>query len=224
MVSIETGSMQVGAAAKNFQAMPMKQVQITRGFMISATEITFEQYDLFSKTTGRALVSDRGYGRGKKPVVNVSYDDAMAYVDWLSAQTGLSFSLPSEMQWLWAATGGLNHPHAIIEKLSCQLANVSLADCHYQHAGAPQKVASYPPGIHKLYDMSGNVWEWTLDCYNAELPSGLTEHAWLQGNCERRIVKGGSWTSDEKLAHVQMRQSFEAKRYDFDIGFRIVLH
>ena len=124
MVSIETGSMQVGATAKNFQAMPMKQVQITRGFMISATEITFEQYDLFSKATGRALVSDRGYGRGKKPVVNVSYDDAMAYVDWLSVQTGLSFSLPSEMQWLWAATGGLNHPHAILEKLSCQLANV----------------------------------------------------------------------------------------------------
>jgi serine/threonine-protein kinase PpkA len=222
MVTIAGGEMQAGSANFEFKAMPVQKVRL-HAFAISDKEITFAQYDIFTKTTGRASAHDHGYGRGQRPVIHVTFDDAVAYTQWLSAHTGKNFRLPSEMEWLWAATNGMSVEHAFEPPVNCQLANLSLPGCRYENGSKSQNVGHYPSGINNLYDITGNVWEWTQDCYNSTFPIDLGQKPTTLGDCQRRILKGGSWTSDESLANVQMRQSFPKDRHDLDIGFRIVL-
>jgi formylglycine-generating enzyme required for sulfatase activity len=221
MLWIDGGEMQAGSTNFEFKAMPVQKIQL-QAFAISDKEISFEQYDIFTKITGRPSAHDHGYGRGQRPVIHLTFEDAVAYTQWLSAQTGQNFRLPSEMEWLWAATNGMALEHAMTQSARCTSANLSLEDCLYEK-GAPQKVGSYPAGNNKLFDMTGNVWEWTQDCYNSTFPINLGQKPTKLGDCQRRMVKGGSWTSDRILANVQMRQSFPKDRHDLDIGFRIVL-
>ena len=83
---------------------PVHTVRINRPFAIGRYEVTFEEYDRFAAATGRELPDDEGWGRGRLPVINVSWNDAVEYAKWLSAQTGKRYRLPSEAEWEYAAT------------------------------------------------------------------------------------------------------------------------
>ena len=125
-----------------------------RDYRMADAPVTFEEYDCFCEDTGRETPSDDGWGRGKRPVINVSWNDAVAYAEWLSEKTGKSFRLPTEEEW----------EHACKADCDWGVNGVKEGEANFWHEGSPQKtteVRSYPANPWGLYDMLGNVWEWT---------------------------------------------------------------
>jgi len=135
-------------------------------------EVTFEEYDRFADATGRDKPKDKGWGRGKRPVINVSWDDAKAYVDWLSEQTDESYGLPSEAQWEYAARAGTTTKYWWGNTAYHEYANYGTEKCCAGLKTGKDKwkntspVGSFEPNPFGLYDMVGNVWEWVADPYH----------------------------------------------------------
>jgi formylglycine-generating enzyme required for sulfatase activity len=184
--------------------IPQHRVTI-KSFALSQTEVTFDDYDRFPKATQRALPSDASWGRGRRPVINVSWKDATAYALWLSAQTGLQYRLPSEAEWEYAARA--NEPAAfstgkcISETQANFRDQFRYGDCpsSNNYLGKTQSVSTYPANGFGLHDMHGNVLEWVQDCWHDNYRQAPQDAgAWLQrggGDCTRRILRGGSWGS-----------------------------
>jgi formylglycine-generating enzyme required for sulfatase activity len=193
MVSIPAGSFRMGGTS-SFEK-PVHEVQVS-AFRLSAHEVTFEQYDLFATSTGRELPADPGWGRRpRKPVMNLSWADAQAFIAWLNEQSGLRFRLPSEAEWEYAARAGTTTPYPWGKKFRNDMANgESRAGSGPDLWTSTAPVGAFPPNAWGLYDMVGNVWEWTEDCLNFTYAGAPADgSAWLSGDCNQRIVRGGSW-------------------------------
>ena len=159
--------------------------------------VTFDEYDRFARATGRDLPDDEGWGRGRRPVINVSWDDATAYAEWLSGQTGQRYRLPTEAEWEYAARAGTTTARYWGEAIGRNQANCSssiwFGSCGSQWGGkqtAP--VGSFAPNAWGLYDMLGNVWEWTCSAFDANY-GGAEQRCDASG--ERRSFRGGSWNT-----------------------------
>ena len=132
---------------------------------------------------------DEGWGRGDRPVINVSWGDAQAYVDWLSRHTGQEYRLPSESEWEYAARAGTTTAYHFGAAVSSALANYKGSN---ENKTVP--VGAYSANAFGLHDVHGNVWEWTQDCWNDSYRGAPSDgNAWEQGNCSRRVLRGGSW-------------------------------
>jgi hypothetical protein len=103
MVWIPAGDFQMGGSYSSEK--PVHQVSVS-AFAMGRYEVTFEEYDRFAEATGREKPGDEGWGRGNRPVINVSWNDATAYMEWLSTQTGKKYRLPTEAEWEYAARAG----------------------------------------------------------------------------------------------------------------------
>lgn len=172
------------------------------------------------------------------PVVCVSWNDAQAYVRWLAHATGQGWRLPSEAQWEYAARAGTRTRFFWGEDARasdlCLYANVadqaakdawhppwSIANCADGHAYAAP-VASARANPWGLHGTSGNVWEWTEDCYNTRYTGAPADGgAWRTGNCEMRPVRGGGWSSLPDFARSACRQTHYAAYRSSDLGFRV---
>jgi formylglycine-generating enzyme required for sulfatase activity len=138
-------------------------------------------------------------GRGRRPVIDVSWDDAQAYVKWLSGITGKLYGLLSEAEYEYAARAGSQTKYPWGDDI--KLDGKAMANCSYcgsQWGGnqtAP--VGSFPANVFGLYDMAGNVWQWTEDCWSESYQGAPADGSpWTSGDCSRRVVRGGSWTTD----------------------------
>lgn len=129
----------------------------TRDYEMGKYPVTFEEYDAFCEATGREKPDDKGWGRGQRPVINVTWHDAQAYVEWLRQETGENFSLPSEEQWEHACRAGTSTAYNCGDNLSSRDANFG------NNIGRTTPVDTYPPNAWGLCDMHGNVWEWASD-------------------------------------------------------------
>ena len=156
--------------------------------------MTFEEYERFARATGRDRPNDRGWGRAGRPVINVSWDDAVAYAGWLSEETGEQYRLPSESEWAYAARAGTETRYSWGQDIGRNQANCDAA------AAAGTTTKRHRPGHSRrtrwgLHDMHGNVWEWVEDCWHenyARVPRDGS--AWTSGgDCGRRVLRGGSW-------------------------------
>lgn len=179
-------------------------------YRMSKYDVTFAQYDLFAAATGRARPGDVGWGRGNRPIINVSWDDAKSYVDWLDDQSGLHYRLPTEAEWEYAAHAGSTTKYPWGDTFSSDQANGKGTNGRdvYEHT-AP--VGQFPPNAWELYDMIGNVWQWTDSCY----------FEYSGANCSDRVQRGGSWDSEATDLRVSSRYSpGTTNRYD-DLGFRL---
>ena len=187
--SVPAGNFQMGSYAHSDES-PIHTVSLD-SYYISKYEVTFEQYDMFCDDTGRGKPSDEGWGRGNRPVINVSWSDAKAFCDWITSKTGNIVSLPTEAQWEKAARGTdqLYYPWGNGSP------NSSL--CNYlNYVGKTQPVGSYSSGVspYGVHDMAGNVWEWCSDWYGSSYysssptnnPTGPTSGA-------SRVIRGGGW-------------------------------
>jgi formylglycine-generating enzyme required for sulfatase activity len=173
---------------------PRRLVMVGRPFAAGRFAVTFDDWDACVADGGCNGYKpvDGGWGHGLRPVINVSWEDASAYVDWLSMKTGKPYRLLSEAEWEYAARAGSNTAYPWGDEIGKNNANCRGCDSQWDdNQTAP--VGSFKPNAFGLYDMSGNVWQWVQDCYhgnyNAAPADGL---AWTSGDCSRHVVRGGS--------------------------------
>ena len=199
MVVIPAGRFRMGCLSNDDACygdeMPVHDVTIPVPFALSAHEVTFEDYDRFTHPNE---ADDAGWGRGARPVINVSWDEAKDYVEWLSSETGATYRLPSEAEWEYAARAGSATKYSWGNEIGANRAN-----CDNDHCGDQWKhtapVGSFPPNGFGLYDMHGNVWEWVEDCWNGSYAGAPSDGvAWVSGDCAERVLRGGSWVSDPR--------------------------
>ena len=235
MVAIPGGSFRMGCVSGldcDDDEFPVHEVQV-EAFELGKYEVTFEEYDRFTAATGRNAADDEGWGRGRRPVINVSWEDAVAYTRWLSDQTGERYRLPSEAEWEYAARAGTatkyhfgNDPSRL-----CEYANHADKSAGYGWGNqtcsdgvgrqtAP--VGSYRANQFGLHDMYGNVWEQLQDCWNRSYRGAPTDgSSWQQGDCSLRVVRGAAWSGSPRILRAAFRDGVPIAGRDDIAGFRV---
>ena len=180
---------------------PQREVTVP-AFAIGQTEVTFAEWDACVADGGCTHdPADSGWGRGNRPVIDVSWDDAQEYVTWLSNKTGQDYRLPSESEWEYATRAGTTGRFNTGECITTDQANFR-ADG--PAAGCPEgifraetlPVGSFAPNAFGLYDTHGNAWEWVEDCWNENYTGAPTDgSAWVTGDCSDAVLRGGSWSN-----------------------------
>ena len=257
MVVMPAGSYRMGSPSSESGRQENEEVHgvtISAPFAIGRYEVTVAEFGRFVDATGYSAGNscwgsnrkeidgqswrNPGFGQsGQFPVVCMSWDDAQAYVAWLSRETGEEYRLPSESEWEYAARAGTSTARYWGEGESdqCRHANggdVStkehysdiawdFASCHdgYVHT-AP--VGSFMANDWKLHDMLGNVWEWTEDCWNGSYAGAPSDgNAWKDGDCAERILRGGSWFNEPRYLRAADRVSASTGLRGASAGFRV---
>ena len=223
MVVIPSGSFQMGCVSGidcEDNEKPVREVKID-SFALSKYEVTFEEYDAFTDATGRERAEDEGWGRGRRPVVNVSWHDAIAYTEWLSDQTGKTYRLPSEAEWEYAARAGTETVYSWGDNIDYDRANCDGCVSAWENKQTAP-VGSFEANSWGVYDMHGNVWEWVQDCWRPSYRGVPTDgSAGVRGDCNRRVLRGGSWRSGPGSLRSADRDRITSEgRHDF-IGFRV---
>jgi formylglycine-generating enzyme required for sulfatase activity len=191
------------------------------GFLLGAYEVTFEDYDRYVRATGARSPKDFGWGRGSRPVVDVSWSEAVAYARWLSDQTGQAYRLPSEAEWEYAAAAGtrttfwwgfdVGEGQAVCFDCGTSWDNRSTAP-----------VGSFAPNPRGLYDTAGNVMEWVADCYRPSYEGAPADGTPVtEDGCRDRVARGGAFNKPGRSMASTARHHFDpATRLDM-IGFRV---
>jgi formylglycine-generating enzyme required for sulfatase activity len=224
MVVIPAGSFRMGdlQGGGTKDELPVHTVKFQKPFAIGRYEVTFEEYDQFANATRLKLPSDAGFegksfGRGRRPVMNISWQDAVEYTKWLSGQTGKRYRLPSEAEWEYAARGGKETAYWWGRDWVKGMANFHL----YRRQTVP--VGSFKPNPFGLYDTAGNVSEWVEDCwhddYNGAPTDGSTWKETDGGNCNSRVLRGGNWRYDPLVLTASSRDRYDAETDT--AGFRV---
>ncbi|MCH7543001.1 MAG: formylglycine-generating enzyme family protein [Proteobacteria bacterium] len=222
MVEIPAGMFRMGEfqGGGNDQRS-LHMVRIATPFAMGKYEVTFEAYDQFAVATGRELPDDRGWGRGKRPVMRVSWNDAVAYARWLSEQTGKRYRLPTEAEWEYAARAGSTTRYWWGNDIGRNNANCIGCGSRWDNKQTAP-VGSFRPNDFGLYDTAGNVWEWVEDCWNKSYDGAPSDgSAWLGGDCSNRVLRGGSWVFIPwGLRSAYRFRGWTVNRY-VDFGFRV---
>jgi formylglycine-generating enzyme required for sulfatase activity/predicted Ser/Thr protein kinase len=221
MVLIPAGDFVIGSpnGQGNEDEHPAHKVFI-QDFWLGKTEVTFEQFDFFCRETGRSLPGDEGWGRGNRPVINVSWEDAVAYCQWLSKKTLRNFRLPSEAEWEKAAHS--KYPWGSGAPTSKNV-NMKGADDGFPFS-AP--VGSFPAGesFCGILDMAGNVWEWTSDWYSVQyFQTSPSRDPRGPVSGSSRVVRGGSWKNGPDLIRSANRSNERPDRRLNVVGFRVAM-
>ena len=231
MVVVPAGTFTMGSPASEEgrydKEGPRHSVTIPAPFAVGVYEVTFAEWDTCVRAGGCGgyAPADEGWGRGSRPVINVSWDDAQAYVSWLSQQTGARYRLLSEAEWEYVARAGSRTARYWGESESgqCRYANGHDDDAPcsdgYEYT-AP--VGSFAPNVFGLYDVLGNVWEWTQDCWNRSYAGAPADgSAWQSGDCGDRVLRGGSWFSYPRLLRSAYRLWSPTVFRNYLNGFRV---
>jgi len=202
---------------------PQHTVVVAKAFAVSKYELTFDDWDACVAYGGcDPRVSDSGYGRGRQPVINVTWDDAKRYVAWLSRMTGKPYRLLSEAEWEYAARAGTQTAYSWGDEIGKNNANCNGCGSQWDKR-QPAPVGSFTPNAFGLYDLHGNVWEWVEDCvhrdYNGAPKDGS---AWTaDGDCSRRVFRGGSWVNLPEGLRAARRNRFTSVSRVTYLGFRL---
>lgn len=199
------------AAAQCPDCPAMVDVPLSSGLLrFTKTEVTFDQWQsCVAAGACRGGQDDHGWGRGTRPVINVSWDDARAYAAWLSRTLGAACRLPTEAEWQQAAAAGSSTAFWWGDSPGRGMANCR--DCNPAPIYGTSPVGSFPANPWGLSDMNGNVWEWTADCWQADA-----------AQCGQRVIKGGSWYYYSANATARARARNQANQGSYNIGIRVV--
>ncbi|PZC51366.1 hypothetical protein LH53_11630 [Mesotoga sp. TolDC] len=219
-------------------------VTLTYDFCVGRFLVVFDEYDRYCIEKGATNPEDEGWGRGKRPVINVSWFDAMEYCNWLSGKEGLpiaysgdgsildrnkqkteditkvkGYRLLTEAEWEYAARGG-NRSKKFKYSGSDNVDDVAWYDLN--SGWVTQQIGKKAPNELGLYDMSGNVWEWCSDWWDSRYYSkSPTTNPYNGTTGSRRVLRGGSWRSNATLTRVADRINRSPARSRSLIGFRI---
>jgi formylglycine-generating enzyme required for sulfatase activity len=218
MIVVPAGEFMMGSPATEKgrdNEGPQRKVIIARPFAVSKFDVTFDDWDACVSVGGCPRASDGGFGRGTRPVIYVSWDEAQQYVAWFSKMTGKPYRLLTEAEWEYAARAGTTTVYYWGDEIG--KGNANCIGCGSQWDRQTSPVGSFKPNAFGLYDMAGNVWQWVEDCYHDDYNEAPTDgSAWItSSDCSRRVVRGGSWG----LEPLVLRSAY---RYWVTAGFRII--
>lgn len=232
MIVLPAGSFLMGSPPKEPEREaaegPQRRVAIVRPFAMSRFEITFNEWEACVADGGcKGSHGDSGWGRGRRPVIDISWHDANAYAAWLAKTTGKPYRLLSEAEWEYAARAGTATPFSTGRILTDKQANFDPSETYngsrkgkYRQQTVP--VGSFPANPFGLHDMHGNVWEWVQDCWNETYEGAPADgSARLTGDCTLRVLRGGGWGNIPSFQRSAMRYREVAKSGYYDMGIRI---
>jgi formylglycine-generating enzyme required for sulfatase activity len=239
MVVVPAGSFMMGSPqseeGRGNNEGPQRKVTFASPFAVGRFAVTFDQWDACAADGGcnRYRPDDGGWGRGQQPVISVSWNDAKAYVEWLAKKTGRPYRLLSEAEWEYAARAGSTMAFWWGDSISTDQANY---DGNHTYPTAERAkgeyrqrtvaVNSFDPNPWGLYQVHGNVWVWTEDCYHDSYREAPADGSgWTSGDCSLRVVRGGSWLSDPRHLRSASRSTTRSRsttdnRFN-DLGFRV---
>jgi formylglycine-generating enzyme required for sulfatase activity len=237
MVVVPAGSFVMGSpeteVGRRKYEGPQRTVTIGSPFAVGRFEVTSDEWGACVADGGCDRdVPKEGYSSygdtSKKPMVNVTWGDAQAYVSWLTRKTGQPYRLLSEAEWEYAARAGTTTPFSFGSTISTSQANYN----NYYTYGTGVKgeyrpketteVGSFPPNAWRLYEMHGNASEWTQDCWNKNYRRAPNDgSAWTTGDCSMRVIRGGMWDSDPELIRSAHRGYSGASDRIRSIAFRV---
>ena len=221
MVVIPAGSFRMGCMSDqecDDDEKPVHTVTISQPFAVSKFEVTFEDYDLFTYPN---KVADAGWGRGRCPVIDVSWNNAKEYVAWLSTQTGQTYRLLTEAEWEYAARAGSVTKYSWGNDIGQNRANCDGCGSQWDKTKTAP-VGSFAANAFGLHDMHGNVWEWVEDCWNGSYSGAPSDgSAWLSGNCSYRGLRSGSWIDYPGPLRSASRGGYTSGNHSYVFGFRV---
>ena len=200
---------------------PVHDVTMAAPFAVGKYEVTFAEWDACVAGGGCTHRPDDRWGRGTRPVINVSWDDTQAYVRWLSRETGKPYRLLSEAEWEYVARAGSTTKYHWGNDVGTNKANCD--ECGSRWDGkSTAPVGSFAANAFGLFDTAGNVCEWVEDCWNENYKGAPANgSAWTSGNCDARVLRGGAWLSIPRFIRSADRDGFVAGVRDPLDGFRV---
>lgn len=219
---IQPGTFEMGANELYEFEKPVHAVTIRNGFYIGLREVTFEEWDACVDQGGCThRPNDRNLGRGKRPVTDIHWNEANAYLAWLSTKTGRKYRLPSEAEWEYAARGGTATTYPWGATMVKERANC--VGCNDPTRRQAIETGQYPANGFGLYDMAGNAAEWVADCWSDSYRTTPRDgSAFTAPGCRERVLRGGSFNNDPRYLRSAARFKYEADVRFYTNGFRVV--
>ena len=226
MVVVPAGAFRMGCVSGqdcDDDEYPVHRVTIGSPFAVGVYEVTFAEWEACVRAEGCEgyRPDDEGWGRGRRPVMNVNWKDAQAYVAWLSRESGAGYRLLSEAEWEYVARAGRETAYSWGDEIGKNRANCDGCGSRWDDKyTAP--VGSFGANAFGLYDMHGNVREWVDDCWNGTYEGAPTDGtAWKRGNCDHRVLRGGSWDRPPRTLRSALRGRRSTGYRTFNFGFRV---
>jgi len=224
MVMIPPGNFEMGSNNGTFTGKPVHRVSINRAFALGKTEVTQGQWKALmgNNPSNFQKCSDNSSTCGdRNPVESVTWDDAQAFISKLNAKTGKQYRLPSEAEWEYACHAGGQHEYCGSDDID----SVAWYGNGRQPGGnsgqTTHPVAQKQANAFGLYDMSGNVWEWTADSFHDTYNGAPSDGTEWQGDGAKRVVRGGDWRDDPEVGRVAFRNWGAPKHLGYFYGFRL---
>jgi len=218
VVVIPGGLFTLGGGSARQQGLGVVKIEYPLAF--GATEVTVGQYRQFLTASRSGNLDKLPTGDDNLPMSGVSWDEAEAYITWLSREAGHAYRLPSASEWEYAARARSTSLYHWGDKVGEN--NANCLNCKSAFVDSLSPVGSFKPNSWGLYDMHGNVWEWTKDCIDSNAappPNGMPK---LFGNCNSRELRGGSAQSDAWSIRSGARGFSMRSQQNSDVGFRVV--
>jgi formylglycine-generating enzyme required for sulfatase activity len=218
---VPAGSFEMGSDTTPFER-PRHRVTIARPFAIGRREVTFDEWErCLAALACKHRPSDQGWGQGEQPVLDLSWADAKAYVDWLSGVTGQRYRLPTEAEWEYAARAGTTTAFWWGREPGSGRANC--AGCAGGAGGRTVRTGSFPPNRFGLFDTAGNVAEWVEDCWHNNYRGAPADgSAWVESGCRERVLRGGAYGNDPSYVRSASRFKYDVNIRYVGNGFRVV--
>jgi formylglycine-generating enzyme required for sulfatase activity len=224
MIVVPAGSFMMGSPATEADHLaresPQHHVTIAKPFAIGKTEVTFAQWDACVAAEACRAVSDNGWGRGDRPVINVGWGDATRYAAWLAGVTGKPYRLLSEAEWEYAARAGTTTRFSFGDDDN-ELGRYAWYFKNSEHKTEP--VGTKAPNGFALLDMHGNVYEWVADPWHANYDNAPSDGSVWQDDAgpRRHVVRGGAWYFNANELRSASRAGPPSGLEDGNVGFRI---
>ena len=226
MIVVPAGSFMMGSPptlkGRSDNEHPQHQVTIAKPFAVSKFPLTFDEWDTCVAMGDCApQIGDATWGRGTRPVIYVTWDDAQRYVAWLKRMTGKPYRLLTEAEFEYATRAGTQTAYPWGDEIGNRSANC--IGCGSEWDGKQTSpVGSFAPNGYGLYDMVGNVSQWVEDCYHPTYENAPTDgSAWNSGDCALHVVRGSSWFSNPGPPRSAVRGWGAPDRRNSYLGFRI---
>jgi len=195
---------------------PQHEVRISYAFELGKYPVTFAEWDAaLARGANLHKPDDMGWGRDRRPVINVSWEDAHAYIAWLNSKTAGGYRLPTEAEWEYACRAGAATVYSTGTAITEKQARFK--------STSTVPVGSFPANAFGVHDMHGNVWEGVEDVWFDDYEGAPNDgSAWTEGGDNSyRVLRGGSWNSDPLNLRCAARRIIGPADRDFTLGFRV---